>query len=149
MVMHPGMADMRGHELEGMYPAQPQDLAVSGGIKMKDFRSILEPLRPFRPSPCRVFALHRKYRRSLALIIFILQEMNLVGGELPEPFHFGCKIRQTYGFADIHHFNQVGAGSIRTEFMRTRFYFQIYDLLGDSKTEVKGHLNLKKLTSLV
>jgi len=62
VIMHPGMTDMRGHELKGMHPAQSKNFSIASGIELQDLRSVLKPLCPFRPPTGGIFSTHRKNR---------------------------------------------------------------------------------------
>ena len=62
MVMHSHVGNVRGHHPAGAPPADLQKLRIPGRVILEQGRSILEPLRPFGPSPGCVFTLDSENR---------------------------------------------------------------------------------------
>ena len=85
VVMHAGMGDVRGHEVDGVAPADVEERLVPRDLELIDRRAELEALRPFRPAARGVFALDGEDGRALGGVPAFLQAMDFFARKREEP----------------------------------------------------------------
>src|ERR1700733_6776415 len=75
VIVNPEMAHMGRHEPHRIGSSPFEEIPFPGGIELQNLRAVLKTLGPFCPHPARILALHRKHRRALGDIVFLLNEV--------------------------------------------------------------------------
>ena len=84
MVVHAGVGDVRGHAVDRVAGAAPDEGGVAGGIELHQVGSVQETLGPLGPAARRVFAGDGEDGRALARVVVAVREVELLAGDLPE-----------------------------------------------------------------
>ena len=102
MIVHAEVRDVRGHPFNCVAPPDLQKPRVAGGVELEQRRTVLKPLRPFRPSARRVSALHCENRRAVFGFPAFLEAHNFWRGELEQPLDFRDELLRGEPVVDFH-----------------------------------------------